>query len=261
MAVRKCPKCGAVWYTALPKCAFCGIEGEEQPMSTHTGRLPEKPAPAPKVEPEKPVAAVAVAEATPVPPTSPEAAAAAEVKAAEEKPPADPAPEPAKPAGEPLAGAMPFLKEPRPVALEPLPPPPPPSRPPAPALTPLSAGERPPDPRTLPPVPLVPSAKVPLAFALHGVAAIALVALAAFARLNRIEGILVHLAAAVLIPFGPFAWLAGLRYESRCIDLGYRPAPIGRMGRLLGTAVTILLALEASALAILSAVQRISAGK
>src|SRR5688572_3237931 len=29
MGVRKCPKCGSVWYTALPKCAFCGVEGEE----------------------------------------------------------------------------------------------------------------------------------------------------------------------------------------------------------------------------------------
>ncbi|HEV3027598.1 MAG TPA: hypothetical protein VG457_08510, partial [Planctomycetota bacterium] len=29
VGVRKCPKCGSVWYTALPKCAFCGVEGEE----------------------------------------------------------------------------------------------------------------------------------------------------------------------------------------------------------------------------------------
>ncbi|MBI3856441.1 MAG: hypothetical protein HY293_12210, partial [Planctomycetes bacterium] len=29
MGVRKCPKCGSVWYTALVNCAFCGVEGEE----------------------------------------------------------------------------------------------------------------------------------------------------------------------------------------------------------------------------------------
>ena len=29
MGVRKCPKCGSVWYTALTKCAFCGVEGDE----------------------------------------------------------------------------------------------------------------------------------------------------------------------------------------------------------------------------------------
>src|ERR1043166_9686016 len=69
MSVKKCRKCGAVWYTALPNCAFCGIEGEEQPISTHTGRLPEAPAPAAQAEPEEPDAAVAVAEAPPVPPT------------------------------------------------------------------------------------------------------------------------------------------------------------------------------------------------
>ena len=69
MLAKKCPKCCAVWYTALPKCAFCGVEGEEVPTSTHTGRLPEKAAPEAQPEPEKRAADVAVAEATPVPVT------------------------------------------------------------------------------------------------------------------------------------------------------------------------------------------------
>src|SRR5437773_2548522 len=87
MLAKKCPKCGAVWYTALTKCAFCGIEGEEQPTSTHTGRLPEKPVPAAEPEPEKSADAVAVAEATPVPLTS----ADASVKEVDERPSSEPA--------------------------------------------------------------------------------------------------------------------------------------------------------------------------
>ena len=232
MLAKRCPTCNAVWYTALPKCAFCGIEGVEVPTSTHTGRLPEKPAPAVQLEVAKESASTAVAEATPLPPTH-----------------SDPEPTP-----------IPETK------IEAPPPPPPPiveraAVPAAPSLVPLSAAEKRPDPSTLPSVPLVPSAKVPLAFALHGVAAIALIAVAAFVPLSRIGGILVYLASAVLIPFAPLAWLAGLRYESRCIDLGFRPDPLGRTGRILGTVLTIVLALEGSALAVLTAVARMNAGK
>ncbi|HLF92066.1 MAG TPA: hypothetical protein VJB14_01280, partial [Planctomycetota bacterium] len=133
MLARKCPKCSAVWYTALLKCAFCGIEGEEQVSSTHTGRLPEKAVPEAQPEPEKKAADVAVAEATPIPPThtDPEPTPVAPVKV--EAPPA-PAP----------------VFAPAPVA----------------ALVPLDPAEKRPDPATLPPAPHVPSAKVPVVLAL-----------------------------------------------------------------------------------------------
>jgi len=234
MLARKCPKCGAVWYTPLPKCAFCGVEGEEQPSSTHTGRLPEKPAPAPAADPAPPEAAVPVPEAAPAPAPDPEPA-----PAAEEKPTVEPAPTP--------------IPEPVPVAAESAPPP---AARPEPGLTPLEPEERRPDPSTLPPAPKIPSAKVPVIFALLGFAAFALVPVEVFVPLGRLVGIMVLLAAAVLIPFAPFAWGLGRRYEDRCIDLGFKPAATGRTGRLLGMIVTVLLALEASALAVLLALRR-----
>jgi hypothetical protein len=238
MLARKCPKCSAVWYTALPKCAFCGIEGVEQPTSTHTGRLPEKPVPAAQPEPEKPADAVAVAEATPVPPTSPEAA-----KAAEEKPPV------AEPDPEPVPAA---ILETKPVVLEP---------PPAPGLKPLPPDLRKPDPSRLPPAPRVPSSSMPIIFGLLGLAACAILPVAAFMQLDRIVSIMAYLAGAILLPFAPLAWFAGRRYEDRCIDLGFHPASAGRAGRILGMTVTILISLEGSILAFLAAIRLISAGK
>jgi hypothetical protein len=234
MLARKCPKCSAVWYTALLKCAFCGIEGVEQASSTHTGRLPEKPAPATQALPEPLEAAVAVAEATPVPPTSAEAAKAGEEKAAA-------VPEPA-----PVLETKPAVAE----IVEA------PAARPEPGLTPLLAGEKRPDPATLPPAPRVPSAKVPVIFAVLGLAACALLPVLTFLQLNRIAGIMALLAVAALIPFAPLAWGLGRRYEDRCIDLGFRPAASGRTGRLLGMVVTFLMAAEASALAVLSALRR-----
>ena len=222
MLARKCPTCSAVWYTALPKCAFCGIEGVEVPTSTHTGRLPEKPGPASPLEPVKEAAATAVAEATPLPATH-----------------SDPTPLP------PIEVKPPVVEAPVP----------------APRAAPLAASGRRTDPSTLPPVPPVPSVTLPIAFALHGAAACVLIAVAMAVPLNGVAGILVSLASAILIPFGPLAWLAGFRYESRCIDLGFRPDPLGRTGRILGTVVTILLAVEGSALAVLAAIRLISAGK
>ena len=206
MSVRKCPKCGAVWHTALLKCAFCGIEGEEQPLSTHTGRLPEAPAPAAQAEREKEAGAVAVAEATPVPPTR-----------------TDP--------------------EPTPV---PVPPP--------------EAAIEPPKP-PLPPAPGVPSSAVPLVFAFLGLAACLVLPVAMLAESSPVASILSHLASSILLPFAPLAWFAGHRYEERCLALGFKAAPSGRSGRLLGMAVTILIALEGSVLAFISAVQRISSGR
>lgn len=223
MLAKKCPKCSAVWYTALSKCAFCGIEGEEQPTSTHTGRLPEKAAPEAQPEPAKIPAEVAVAEATPLPPTH-----------------ADPEPAPVKVETPPLP-----LPAPEPVA----------------ALIPLEAGEKRPEPSTLPPAPRVPSAKVPVVFALLGLLACALLPIAAFLPADRIVVILAYLAGALLLPFAPLAWLTGRHYEDRCVDLGFKPAALGRSGRLLGMAVTILISLEGSLLAFVAAIRLISAGK
>lgn len=230
MLARKCPKCSAVWYTALLKCAFCGIEGEEQVSSTHTGRLPEKAVPEAQPELEKKAADVAVAEATPIPPTH-----------------ADPEPTPVPPL---------------PVKIEAPPPPPAPVLAPAPvaALVPLEPAEKRPDPSTLPAAPRVPSAKVPVVLALLGLAACALLPVAAFLSLHRIATIFAYLAGAILLPFAPLAWLTGRRYEDRCIDLGFKPAAMGRTGGRLGMAVTILVALEGSVLAFVAAIRLISAG-
>lgn len=234
MLAKRCPKCNAVWYTELPKCAFCGIEGLEVPTSTHTGRLPEKPVPAAQPELAKPSADVAVAEATPIPATH-----------------SDP--------------------EPTPVKLEAPPPPPPPveaplpapvlESKPAPRLVPLDPAEKRPDPSTLPAAPQVPSATLPVVLGLLGLAACALLPVAVFVPLGRILTIMAYLAGAILLPFAPVAWLAGRRYEDRCIDLGFKPAPPGRAGRLLGMAVTILISLEGSVLAFVAAIRLISAGK
>jgi hypothetical protein len=211
-----------VWYTALPKCAFCGIEGEEQPMSTHTGRLPEAPAPAAQAEPEKPEAAVAVAEATPVPPTHADA---------------EPTPLPETKA--------PATLEPPPSAVEK-----PVERP---------SVENRPDPVMLPPAPLVPSSTVPLVFGLLGFAACVVLPIAMLPESSRVVGILSDLGAAILLPFAPLAWFAGHRYEERCFKLGFNPARSGRSGRLLGMVVTILITLEGSVVAFIAALQRISA--
>ncbi len=226
MLARKCPKCSAVWYTALLKCAFCGIEGEEQASSTHTGRLPEKAVPEAQPELEKRGADVAVAEATPVPATH-----------------ADPEPTPVPP-----------------VKIE-APPAPVPVFAPVAALVPLDPAEKRPDPATLPPAPHVPSATMPVVFALLGLAACALLPVAAFLTLHRIATIFAYLAGATLLPFAPLAWFAGRRYEDRCIDLGFKPAASGRNGRILGMAVTILIALEGSVLAFVAAIRLISAGQ
>jgi hypothetical protein len=102
---------------------------------------------------------------------------------------------------------------------------------------------------------------VPVIFALLGLAGGVVFGLLKFLPMDRLSSILANLAGAILLPFAPGAWLAGLRYENRCIHLGFRPAPVGRTGRILGVVITFLLALGGSALAILGAVGRISSGK
>jgi hypothetical protein len=160
---------------------------------------------------------------------------------------------------------MPFMLGPRPESEKKLE-----SSPPAaasspvrtgPSLVPLSPSEKQADPSTLPPVPLLPSGKVPVIFALLGLAGGVVFGILKYLPMDRLTSILANIAGAILIPFGPGAWLAGLRYENRCIHLGFKPASVGRTGRILGAVITFLLALGGSALAVLEAVRRITAGK
>lgn len=206
MPVKKCPKCAAVWYTDLLKCAFCGIEGVEQVQSESVAHVMDRGKTAPK-EPEPAPAPPPVVEAPPPPPPPP------------------PPPEP-KPAPEPEPKA-----EPAPVPK--------------------------PEPKPVPPAPLLPSASVPLVFGLLGLGAAAILPLSAVVAWSRVAYGLLLLAAAVLLPFAPFAWWTGLHYERRCAELGFRPAPSGRLGRLCGLLVTLLLAAEGSALLFLAALRRL----
>ena len=246
--VKKCPKCGAVWYSELPKCAFCGVEAELQPMSTHTGRLPEKPVPAAEPKPERPVLQTAVAEATPIPPTS--ADATPPVEKIKEKPVPLPVAEVAQPAPlpAPVQEAKPAVPE-KAAA---------PAAPPVPGLTPLAPGERKPNRATLPPAPRVPSSKLPVLLALLGVLACIVLPMAVFMELGRILSIMAYLAGSLLLPLAPISWYLGRRYEDRCIDLGYKPANFGKVGRVMGMTVTILISLEGSVLAFLAALRLIS---
>jgi hypothetical protein len=225
MAVRKCPKCAAVWQTDLPKCAFCGVEGEEQAPPASYPRLIAKAAElAPQAEAERDPLAVALAD----PPLPPPAEPAPDPPAAALEPPTAPEPAPKPVAVEP----PPLREEKRAVAVRPSPP-----RPPAPSL---------------------PSATAPLVFALLGVAAAIVLPWAVFGAAGRTAPVLGYLAGAVLLPFAPAAWWAGRHYEDRCAALGYRPAGSGRTGRLLGLVATSALALEGSALAFLQAISRLS---
>ena len=108
-----------------------------------------------------------------------------------------------------------------------------------------------------PPAPALPSSTVPLVFGLLGLAAAALLGATAFGAWPRIPHALMSLAAAILLPFAPFAWWTGLRYERRCETLGFRPAATGRLGRLIGLTVTLILAAEGSVLLFLAALRRL----
>jgi hypothetical protein len=137
--------------------------------------------------------------------------------------------------------------------------PPPPST--APALTPLPPDRKKPDLSKLPRAPQIPSSKMPMVLGFLGLAACALLPIALFVTHDRMMQIMAYLAGAILLPFAPLAWLAGRRYEDRCIDLGFNPAGLGRAGRILGMTVTILTSLEGSVLAFLAAYRLISPGK
>lgn len=235
MAVRKCPKCGSVWYTALVNCAFCGVEGEEVkgPISPAKLNLAHGGVTA----------------------GSPPAAKPPEPPAAEIPPPPAPEPAPVKaeppPSSAPSAGGAPEGKpsaKPEPEPVPELPPCPEPKPPPrlAPTVEPST------------PAPLIPSATVPMVFGILGVAACAVLPLIGLFRNDRVLVILALLAWAILAPFAPAAWLAGQRYLDRCRSLGFSPAASAGTGKLLGKLATFLLVLEMSALSVFVAVQTLS---
>lgn len=269
VGVRKCPKCGSVWYTALPKCAFCGIEGEEikgpiSPSKLNLGRGGVTSAPAPKDPAPEPAAAPAAAPAAPAP-VPPPSAAAAEAPAPD--PPrekaVEPAPAPAPPPP-PVEAAPPV-----PVPVE--------SRAPVPG-SPVEKKERLPlrsegllgkpamarEPRQeergapAPAAPVIPSATVPLVCGFLGILACLGLPAMIEIRHDRVLGVLALLAWALLAPLGPAAWFTAQRYAERCHALGFRPSPTAATGKVLGMTGTFLVTLEFSAIAVFVAVQVLS---
>lgn len=101
--------------------------------------------------------------------------------------------------------------------------------------------------------PRLPSANVPMLFALLGLGAAALLPAGAWLAADRVASVLVFLGVALLTPFAPLAWWTGARYAGSCHVLGFRPALSARLGHAFGIAVTLLLAAEGSALAFLRA--------
>lgn len=249
MGVRKCPKCGSVWYTALVNCAFCGVEGEEVKGPISPAKLnlvhggvstapPKAPEPPPPVEVPPPAE---VKEAAPVVPDPvPEVKLPTPVEA-----PPPPSPEP--PVEEPKAF-------PPPIETKPPPPPPLPERKP----------ERKPLPRLVPevepttPPPMVPSATVPLVFGLLGLVSSLLLPTLGMVQKDRVVVILALLGWAILAPFAPFAWFSGQRYLDQCRALGFAPDAAARTGKALGRLATFLLIFEFSALAVFVAIQALS---
>jgi hypothetical protein len=108
-----------------------------------------------------------------------------------------------------------------------------------------------------PPAPSLPSATVPVVFALLGLTAAIVLPWATFAALGKTAKVLGFLSGALLTPFAPAAWWAGLHYEHRCARLGFAPSIVGRAGRALGMVATSLLSLEGSVLAFLNALRHL----
>ena len=276
MGVRKCPKCGSMWYTALPKCAFCGVEGEEVkgpispaklnlgkrgvesgPPSGHSAsdRDLASPSSAKASEDISADAKVAVAE----PPEAKEAPEPAKAEAPPPEPPKEAVPEPPAPRPEP----PPVRLEPPAPRPEPAPPPPRPERH-APSFAPsrenTSEGKPRPaaarmDPPPTVPAPRIPSATVPMVFGWLGLIAGVLLPLTMLVRHDKIQVTLALLAWAILAPFAPSAWFSAQRYVDECRSLGFMPAPGAQTGKVLGMLATSLIVLEFSALAIFVAFQ------
>jgi hypothetical protein len=238
MAVRKCPKCGSVWYTDLTKCAFCGVDGEEvkgpiSPAKLNISHGGVSAAPKSGGE-ESSVVVKPDEERTP--------AAAVAV----EKPPPPPPPPP------PVVQAPPPMPEPPP-KLEPAPEP---VRRPerTPALRPVAKAE----PVATAAAPQIPSATVPLVFGALGVVACFLLPAIGPLSSDRVLVILSLLAWSILAPFAPFAWFTGQRYLDQCRALGFVPASSAATGMTLGKVATFLIVFEFSALSIFVAVQSLS---
>lgn len=251
MSVKKCPKCGSVWYTALVKCAFCGVEGEEVkgPISPAKLNLVHGGVAA---GPPKPAEPSPVAELPPPP---------AEAKA----------PEPPAPAPEPV----PEIKLPTPVERPPDPPPAPPPvepklkdlpapidpKPPAPPVRPerkLPPRVAQPEVESTTPAPMIPSATVPLVFGVLGLVSSAMLPLIGLVQKDRVLVILMLLAWSILAHFAPSAWFLGQRYLDQCRALGFAPASAAKTGKFLGRLASFLLVLEFSALAVFVAIQALS---
>lgn len=107
--------------------------------------------------------------------------------------------------------------------------------------------------------PQVPSSTVPFVFSLLGLVACLALPLAVHFEDHRVLGILGPLAAGILAPFAPFAWLAGLRHEQRCLDLNLIPSGLARAGRILGAIATFVLVFNITMLALIAVVLRLSA--
>jgi len=246
MAVRKCPKCGSIWYTALVNCAFCGVEGEEvkgpispAKLNIAHGGVSSGPAAESK--------ASAVPVQNPPPPPLAESKEASPAGAAPtriETPAASPIPLSLPPTPEPAPPPIPAKPStvPEPVLR--------PQR--APALRPVSPLE------AAAPAPRIPSAIVPVVFAGLGIVAGAILPLMGALPHLRIAELLALLGFAILSPFAPFAWFAGQRYADQCRVLGFAPAAAARTGRMLGMLASFLLVFEISALAIIVVVQGLS---
>lgn len=115
---------------------------------------------------------------------------------------------------------------------------------------------------TSPPAPLgpqIPSSTLPFVFSLLGIAACLALPLAVHFQEHRVLGILGPLAAGLLAPFAPFAWLCGLRHESGCRVLNLIPSALARTGHLLGAIATFVLVFNISMIAIIAVILRLSA--
>jgi hypothetical protein len=263
VGVRKCPKCGSVWYTALPKCAFCGVEGEEiqgpvPPSKLNLGHGGVTTLPNPKdSSPKQGEPAEAVSPA-PLP----------------KSPALKPTPEATDPAAEKL-DTLPSAPAPAesgsesPLRSETTDPPLPA---PAKKLTHARSLDGPAGAKAelrveagqeergglAPAAPQIPSATVPIVFGVLGVLACVGLPLLGELRHDRVLGVLALLGWAVTAPFGPFAWFTGQRYADRCHALGFRPSSLASTGKFLGMVTSFVLTLEFSALAIFIAVQILS---
>ena len=244
MGVRRCPKCGSVWYSALVNCAFCGIEGEEvkgpiSPAKLNLGRkgIEAGPAPGPNASDRD------------APAGSKEPADPPKVEA-----PPPPAPEPPKE----VPIEPPKLELPPPKIEEP-----PPERRPEPPPAPRP--ERIPVPRpavarmeVAAPAPQIPSATVPLVFGCLGLVAGFLLPLTALVRHDKVMTTFALLAWAILETFAPFAWFTAQRYADQCRALGFSPAPAAHTGKVLGMAACFMIVFEFSALAVFVVFQILS---